>query len=126
MAPSSTCTVELQLQTPAATKQTGSFHDRVTRADLFSGDGQRLVDECATPDDTPPSGAVSALQRWNNPRGNMFRIGACFWCFLVMGANDAAYGVSASHYISYRNMLTVNSRFFNRYDTPAMQGSDRC
>lgn len=32
-------------------------------------------------------------QQWNNPRFNIFRVGASFWSFLVMGSNDAAYGV---------------------------------
>lgn len=83
----STCTVEMQpLQVPAPTKQTGP-----------ADDGQRLVDECASPDDAPPGAAVSALQRWNHPRDNIHRLAACFWCFLVMGANDAAYGVSLIH-----------------------------
>lgn len=84
----STCTVELQpLQVPAPIKKNSAVHD-----DPFAGDGQRLVDECAT----PPDHAVAVKQRWNNPRGNIFRVGACFWCFLVMGANDAAYGASIS------------------------------
>ena len=27
-----------------------------------------------------------------------FAVGLLFWCFLVMGANDAAYGVSSAFY----------------------------
>lgn len=38
----------------------------------------------------------SALEKWNHPRINMFRLFATLWSFLVMGANDAAYGVSAA------------------------------
>lgn len=34
------------------------------------------------------------LEKWNHPRINICRIFATFWSFLVMGANDAAYGVS--------------------------------
>lgn len=37
-----------------------------------------------------------ALEKWNQPRGNIYRSLAAFWSFLVMGANDAAYGVSAA------------------------------
>lgn len=33
------------------------------------------------------------LERWNSP-GNTAKTMATFWAFLVMGANDAAYGVS--------------------------------
>lgn len=38
----------------------------------------------------------SALEKWNHPRINMYRLFATLWSFLVMGANDAAYGVSAA------------------------------
>lgn len=31
------------------------------------------------------------LQKWNEG-GNMWRVFATFWCFLILGANDAAYG----------------------------------
>lgn len=34
------------------------------------------------------------LERWNYPRSNIFKTLATFWAFLVMGANDSAYGVS--------------------------------
>lgn len=34
------------------------------------------------------------LEKWNQPRVNIHRTFATFWSFLVMGANDAAYGVS--------------------------------
>lgn len=37
----------------------------------------------------------SALERWNSPPINTYRTFATLWSFLVMGANDAAYGVSA-------------------------------
>ncbi|KAJ3480678.1 hypothetical protein NLG97_g8013 [Lecanicillium saksenae] len=109
----STCLVELQpLQVPAPTKQAGPAPENVTRSELFSGDGQRLVDECATPDDAP-SRAVPALQQWNNPRGNIFRLSACFWCFLVMGANDAAYGPLLQSLIGYYDLTyTVVSLVF--------------
>ncbi|KAM3529905.1 hypothetical protein MY4038_005207 [Beauveria bassiana] len=96
----SICPVELQpLQIPAPTKQVDYDH-KAGRPESFAGNGQRLVDECATPDDAPP-GAVSALQRWNHPRGNVSRVAACFWCFLVMGANDAAYGLISYYDLTY-------------------------
>ncbi|KAM3444365.1 hypothetical protein NHJ13734_001482 [Beauveria thailandica] len=108
----SICAVELQpLQIPAPTKQVDYDH-KTSRPESFAGDGQRLVDESAMPDDAPP-GAVSALQRWNHPRGNVFRIAACFWCFLVMGANDAAYGPLLQSLISYYDLTyTVVSLVF--------------
>jgi len=36
----------------------------------------------------------AALEKWNEPRINACRSFATFWSMLVMGANDAAYGVS--------------------------------
>ena len=36
----------------------------------------------------------AALEKWNEPRINAYRSFATFWSMLVMGANDAAYGVS--------------------------------
>lgn len=42
---------------------------------------------------SPPSTAVNALQKWNYPRSNMWRVFACFWSFLVVGMNDGSYGV---------------------------------
>lgn len=44
-------------------------------------------------DDTPDG--FPALEKWNTPRINIFRSFATWWSFLVMGANDAAYGVSS-------------------------------
>jgi hypothetical protein len=44
---------------------------------------------------SPPAGNVfPAVERWNHPRSNIYKTLATFWCFMVMGANDAAYGVS--------------------------------
>ena len=40
----------------------------------------------------PPEDAVEALERWNGPDGNMWRVFAAFWSFLVMGTNDGSYG----------------------------------
>ncbi|OAA59390.1 Major facilitator superfamily domain, general substrate transporter [Cordyceps fumosorosea ARSEF 2679] len=113
----STSTVELQpLSVPGRTKQIGPApnDDAALRPDFFAGDGQRLVDECAAaPDNDAPAGAVSALQQWNNPSGNVFRLVACFWCFLVMGANDAAYGPLLQSLISYYDLTyTVVSLVF--------------
>lgn len=54
-----------------------------------------IVEHCHLPVDAdiPPT-AVAALEKWNSPRSNIYRTFATFWSFFVMGANDAAYGVS--------------------------------
>jgi hypothetical protein len=97
---SSTCTIELQPILPPSPPQ-AKYPARIERnepphtADL--GAGRRLANECAMPDGTPddaPADAVSAKQKWNESPTTIFQLVAVFWCFLVTGANDAAYGVS--------------------------------
>lgn len=41
----------------------------------------------------PQERATEALQQWNNPRINIWRYLAAVLGFIVMGMNDAAYGV---------------------------------
>lgn len=41
-----------------------------------------------------PTQVFHEAERWNYPRSNVFKTLATFWSFLVMGMNDAAYGVS--------------------------------
>lgn len=41
-----------------------------------------------------PSTTVSVVERWNSSKGNIYRTFATLFAFLIMGANDAAYGVS--------------------------------
>jgi hypothetical protein len=48
----------------------------------------------------PPSTAVSQLQKWNSPRINMWRVFSTFYSFIVLGLNDAAYGVRALMHIA--------------------------
>lgn len=48
-----------------------------------------------------PSPATAAAERWNESRTNVFRILASFFCFIVMGANDSAYGVSRRSTFQY-------------------------
>lgn len=43
----------------------------------------------------PPQHAVSALPAWNQNKSNIFKTLSTFVAFVTMGANDAAYGVSA-------------------------------
>ncbi|RYC63800.1 hypothetical protein CHU98_g2423 [Xylaria longipes] len=48
----------------------------------------------------PPNG-TDVKERWNYPRTNTRRVGACFYSFLVMGANDSAYGLQEFYHLSY-------------------------
>lgn len=40
---------------------------------------------------------VEVTQKWNDPKINVFRVAACSWGFLVMGANDVVYGVGSEY-----------------------------
>ncbi|KAH9907233.1 MFS general substrate transporter [Xylariomycetidae sp. FL2044] len=58
-----------------------------------SGDTEKRAEEAgSSPELPPPITATDAVQRWNYPRSNIPKVAACFWSFVVMGANDAAYG----------------------------------
>jgi hypothetical protein len=41
-----------------------------------------------------PSTTVSVVERWNHPKANVYRTLAILYAFIIMGANDATYGVS--------------------------------
>lgn len=45
------------------------------------------------PPPPPPPPTITAA-RWNQPRSNIPKVFAAFWTFIVMGCNDAVYGVS--------------------------------
>lgn len=58
---------------------------------LKLGDLENVRGEAA-----PPSTAVEAKKKWNEPSINMWRVFATFWSFFVTGMNDGSYGVSFS------------------------------
>ena len=41
-----------------------------------------------------PADDEEILERWNTPRINLWRYLAALYSFIIMGMNDAAYGVS--------------------------------
>lgn len=51
-----------------------------------------------------PSTTVSIVERWNQSRTNMFRTFATLFAFLIMGANDAAYGAIIPYLEEYYNL----------------------
>lgn len=75
--------IELQLVAPAALR-----------------DQQRKCDDQRSNSIDPaaflpqPSTTVSVAERWNHPKANVSRTLAILFAFTIMGANDAAYGVS--------------------------------
>lgn len=61
----------------------------------------------------PPTTAVPQLQKWNSPRINVWRCLATFYSFIILGANDAAYGALIPYLEKYYNInYTVISLVF--------------
>lgn len=61
----------------------------------------------------PPEEAVSALERWNQSKTNIFKTISTFFGFIVMGANDAAYGALIPYLGTYYHVsYTVVSLVF--------------
>ncbi|KAL4889902.1 major facilitator superfamily domain-containing protein [Aspergillus ambiguus] len=52
-------------------------------------------------DFVPPVHVFPEMERWNQSRSNVLKTLATFWSFLVMGANDAAYGLESYYNLSY-------------------------
>jgi hypothetical protein len=48
------------------------------------------------------------LEQWNSPRINLYRYLATLYSFIIMGMNDAAYGVSLPRYPSTPYFLTLS------------------
>ena len=60
-----------------------------------------------------PSHAVTAYEHWNQSRGNIFKTFSTFFGFIIMGANDAAYGAIIPYLGPYYNVsYTVVSLVF--------------
>ncbi|KAJ5466641.1 hypothetical protein N7539_009370 [Penicillium diatomitis] len=59
---------------------------------------QQAADEVAS---SEPTGAFPALEKWNSPRINAYRCFATFFSFLVIGSNDAAYGLETYYDLTY-------------------------
>ena len=58
---------------------------------LLSEDNRKDIDPVETL--PQPSTVVSVVERWNHPKVNIYRTCATLFAFMIMGANDAAYGV---------------------------------
>ena len=61
----------------------------------------------------PPTTSTPQLQKWNSPSINMWRCFATFWSFIILGANDAAYGALIPYLeIWYNVNYTIISLIF--------------
>ncbi|XPS78310.1 hypothetical protein M3J07_010329 [Ascochyta lentis] len=54
-----------------------------------------------------PSTTVSVVERWNSPKANIYRTAATLFAFVIMGANDAAYGAIIPYLEEYYNLSYV-------------------
>jgi hypothetical protein len=48
------------------------------------------------------------LQKWNEPRVNLWRVLTTMWCFILMGMNDGAIGALIP-YVRYPNPLSPHT-----------------
>lgn len=73
-----------------------------------------VLNEGTPPEPRAPSThSQPQLQRWNSPRLNMWRCLATFYSFVILGANDAAYGALIPYLETWYNVnYTVISLIF--------------
>lgn len=69
-------------------------HDARQTQARTAGDSTERTEEADLSTDSPDS---STLERWNESRINVYRYFATLYCFMLMGMNDAATGVSIPH-----------------------------
>ena len=86
--------VSQYLQQPAEAKIAGprsslQIHETRGSQEIYNNDDP--VENLPSPTTQP----AEKLERWNTPTLNLWRTLAAFWSFVVMGSNDAAYGVSS-------------------------------
>ncbi|KAK2616223.1 hypothetical protein QQS21_000855 [Conoideocrella luteorostrata] len=90
---------------PAPIKSDDKEPQRVFRPDVSSTSASLLGENGGTePCQTP---AITVTERWNESPKNMFRLAAAFFCFLVMGANDSAYGPLIPYLENYYDLSYV-------------------
>lgn len=71
--------------------------------------------ETATLPSPTTANTIPQLQRWNHPRSNIFCLLGTFWCFIILGANDAAYGALIPYLETYYNVdyITISLVFLS-------------
>ncbi|KAF2197861.1 MFS general substrate transporter [Delitschia confertaspora ATCC 74209] len=116
---SSTCVIEpLELQDVSQYLSEPSHKSGEARTSL-SIEPARGSQEYRVENDDPvenlpsPTTASEQLERWNHPRINLLRTLSCFGGFIILGANDAAYGALIPYLEEYYNLsYTVVSLMF--------------
>ncbi|KAH7374674.1 major facilitator superfamily domain-containing protein [Plectosphaerella cucumerina] len=95
-----------------ATLSTGTMEMSVLadKQQTMEKDGAPVAEipgQCLGDDEVAETAAAAALERWNYPRSNLYRIGATFFSFLVLGANDAAYGALLPYLERYYDLSYI-------------------
>ncbi|RYO90110.1 hypothetical protein DL766_002492 [Monosporascus sp. MC13-8B] len=76
----------------------------MSKQDVSSGSGSSIDIGDNVLQQAPPDAATTTpapAQRWNKPRGNIPRLGFCFWSFMIAGMNDAAVGALIPYLETY-------------------------
>lgn len=75
--------------------------------------GEASEEDTIRGDAEAPERAFEALQKWNEPRINMWRVFATYFSFFIFGMNDGAYGALIPYLEEYYNLsYTVVSLVF--------------
>ncbi|KAL2801916.1 major facilitator superfamily domain-containing protein [Aspergillus granulosus] len=88
---------------PLGHADTPAAADKTAKGALRGDSGTGISTDSGT--DSQGSGcAAHEVERWNYPRSNVYKTFATFWAFLVMGANDSAYGPLIPYLEEYYNL----------------------
>ena len=95
--------METSNKTPISVVEDANHHDRIVSTskglELSKAEaGTSIVDTEET-----------QLERWNEPRANAYRYFATLFAFIIMGMNDAAYGVGYPDFICCLPLLLLKS-----------------
>jgi len=113
---SSTLTTEMPAYPEQAKRIAPWTSQQSSNEDTTRTAGTKLDDyEEATLPSPTTANTAPQLQRWNYPRSNIFRVLATFWCFTILGANDAAYGALIPYLEAYYNVdyITISLVFLS-------------
>jgi hypothetical protein len=72
-----------------------AFPDRISQDQIAQRDHNQQSPSKKGPVVSSETYETSEFEKWNHPRSNIAKSLTTFWSFLVMGANDSAYGVSS-------------------------------
>ncbi|MCJ1329325.1 hypothetical protein MMC10_006004 [Thelotrema lepadinum] len=96
-----------------AVEQRSPSPARDGRESAEGNNAARTADSGGEASQQPPATAMEALQRWNSPPINRYRVLATFWSFLVLGMGDGSYGALLPYLETYYDLdYTVVSLVF--------------